>query len=182
MISNANIDLPVPMVRNKVLIAEKFAALVKRTTRVIRTAKSAAKAYRTVTSREEMYEDWKKLINVRDICRTELYCCKNDEASLNEISTFVSQMIDCFFDRDEQSISDDFPMDLAAQILTFLKKIRDQPVSVIIASTNCFTTGVIRELSIMGSEHAGSWWAIKTFIDEWLYWCYEVSKFMISPL
>ncbi|CAR30533.1 Rfx1p [Lachancea thermotolerans CBS 6340] len=182
MISNANIDLPVPMVRNKVSIAEKFAKLVKRTTRVIRTAKSASKAYRTATSREEMYMDWKKLIKVKDICRTELYCCRNDEASLNEITSFIIQMIEGFFDRDEHSISEDFPMELAAQLLTFLKKIRDHPVSVVIACTNVVTTGVIRELSIMGSEHAGSWWAIKTFIDEWLYWCDEVGTFMISPL
>ncbi|SCU98856.1 LADA_0H15786g1_1 [Lachancea dasiensis] len=180
VISNANIDLPVPMVKNKVMVAEKFSKLVKRSTRVIRTAKSASKAYKTKSSREDMYQDWKKFIDSSEICRTELFCCSEDETSLKEISNFILQTIDNFFNRDEHSISDNFPIDLAVQVLSFLVKIHDQPASIIIANVNVFTTGVIRELSIMGSENAGSWWAIKTFIDEWLRWCDEIGTFMMS--
>ncbi|SCW02585.1 LAFE_0F09736g1_1 [Lachancea fermentati] len=177
MISEANIDLPVPVVTQKGQLAENFTRLVKRLIKLVQASKNAATALSMAQTRRNMGKNWEKL-NIHELCRSEFMCCWKGDSFSAEIPLFISEQMNELFMQDDSTEGLDLVLQFGKAVVTFVEKFKELPARLIVMNINSFTAALLRELYIAGPEDIGSWWALKSFIDEWLYWCAEFGGFL----
>ncbi|SCU78719.1 LAMI_0A05622g1_1 [Lachancea mirantina] len=180
MVSDANMDLPVPVVLKKVQLAERFANLAARVTRLIRAAEAVSLIFADPSKTYQMNHEWKKIVDLPSLCRTEIKCCAENDESLTQISEFISSQIDELFSETVFSENSQPFIKFGGNVVEHLSSYKEIPTRLLLMIVGSFGSSIVRELAIAGSESVASWLSFKTFLDEWLIWHAELGQMLES--
>ncbi|AAS50356.1 AAL010Wp [Eremothecium gossypii ATCC 10895] len=186
MITKATIDLPVPIVSSKKRIVSQFIQLVKRLIKVIDSGRNASKIVSLEQNRNNMFQDWNQFVNLEDVLAIEMSHFSKDYPKMKEqITAFVQKELLGLLSPEYMSFEGNNASNGFAKLARFAKKLCELlqswghlPGRIVALSFVGLTTTALRELSFHDAESFGAWWILKSFVDEWVYWCGEVGCFL----
>lgn len=160
----------------KLKTAKHFISILTRLVKVIETGQSAARILANNNEKQAMLEDWRQL-DIREITLREVPCrLKNLELVIRILTTDVNSILE----RDDSPSSKDFStlVQLARLVSSLPGHFRNSnPRLFMLVSSNLLTT-FLREISLNRGQSFGAWWIVRCWVDEFIYWCFELGGFL----
>ncbi|KAF2205830.1 hypothetical protein GQ43DRAFT_211034 [Delitschia confertaspora ATCC 74209] len=185
--------LPVHVLEARLEPATLFAHLLRQMLRVNSTAHAAAVMLMRDDNRDQMWADWKSLVNVKRIVENELPDCGHEEAYriLNEeirglllpLSPQVWLHEGAYFQVPkpdvDNNISNETVIDRIATFLTNLpSRFPHTPARTIVQCVNGLGSAALREITVENGVSFQGWWLTKVFIDEMCQWLVSLGGFL----
>jgi regulatory factor X len=185
--------LPLHVLEARLEPATLFTHLLRQMLRVNSTAHAAAVMLMGDQNRDQMWADWKRLVNVKRIIENELpHGCGHEEAYnilTNEIRTMLLPLKTemwlpdgTYYQEPAQESPDLTNETVIDRIAAFLTKLPSRfphaPARTILHCVSAIGSAAMREITVENGQSFQGWWLTKVFIDEMGQWLASLGGFL----
>jgi regulatory factor X len=186
-------SLPLHVLEARLEPATLFGHLLRQMLRVNSTAHAAAVLLMADQNREQMWADWKNLVNLKRIIENELpHSCGHEEvynilnsevrAMLLPLRNIVYTPNGTYYAEPSQDSPDVTNETVIDRIADFLIKLPSRfphvPARTILHCVNAIGSAALREITVENGTSFQGWWLTKVFIDEMGQWLASLGGFL----
>lgn len=178
--------LPIHVLEAKLEPATLFAHLLRQMLRVNQTAHAAAVLLTADENREQMWQDWRNLVNLKLIIENELPQSCGHEEVYNILKSEIRGML-LPLKPDPSYPTPDLPIDptqetVIDRIAAFLTRLPSRfphaPARTILHCISALGSAALREITVENGTSFQGWWLTKVFIDEMAQWLASLGGFL----
>ncbi|CCF59723.1 hypothetical protein KAFR_0H03130 [Kazachstania africana CBS 2517] len=169
MVEKATIDLPIPIINNKLNVIEKFIKMLKNFARTLKFIEQFSDKYRD--RKEAMIQEWESTIDLNkdlDI----LFGNEEDSSRMELCKNTIDRNIRSILTSEKLSFGE-----LVKDICEFISSHNDIAASQIMAFNVRFVDVIIGEISLKSSKNLLYWLHLNNIISYLFIHCYHFSKF-----
>jgi len=183
--------LPLHVLEAKLEPATLFSHLLRQMLRVNSTAHAAAVLLMGDSNRDQMWADWKAIVNPKMILENEIPDCGHEEAYrilseeiqglLLPLNTQVWLPDGTYYNepKTDPNCTNETVIDRIANFLTNLpSRFPHTPARTIMHCINAVGSAVVREITIENGHSFQGWWLTKIFVDEMCNWLVSYGGFL----
>ncbi|KAF2272770.1 uncharacterized protein EI97DRAFT_385106 [Westerdykella ornata] len=186
-------SLPIHVLEARLEPATLFAHLLRQMLRVNSTAHAAAVLLMSDQNRDQMWADWRRLVNLKRIIENELPHSCGHEAVYNILNTEIRGMLlplrtdvwlpdGTFYQEPVQDATDLTNETVIDRIAAFLTRLPSRfphvPARTILHCVNALGSAALREITVENGQSFQGWWLTKVFIDEMGQWLASLGGFL----